>query len=153
MNDKQTHKINTRSLCSSEGYLDKKVSLEKILIFTLLCLSGGISIYCYWVWSYWQGVSHGGVSIINSGYLTQIPPKCLDSIDVHRGSRTVNNSVIIPAPRTFLVPLEKLIAAPECVGYQLLSGMQGDQWASFRVIYTNEKGEKMVTRTVEYLKK
>ncbi|MBC7404591.1 MAG: hypothetical protein H7252_02745 [Cytophaga sp.] len=153
MKSEQTNDVEPPVFSNNKGYLDKTVTLKQILIFTFFCLGSGISIYCYWAWNYWQGVSHGGVSIVNSEYRAQIPARCLDNIDVHRGPPTALNSKIVPAPRTFAVPLEKLIAAPECSAYQLLSGLHGDQWASFRVIYINAKGEKLVTRTVEYLKK
>lgn len=135
------------------NYFDRTITLRQILGFAGLCLGAGMIVYCYLVWDNWYHVNHGGVSIENSAYRAQVPERCLDSIDVHRGPTAALSSIVLVAPRTFVIPLEKLIAAPECSGYQLLTGLHGDQWASFRVIYTDARGEKLVTRTVENLKK
>jgi hypothetical protein len=134
-------------------YLDRTVSVRQLLKIAVACSILGMLAYAYLVWNNWYQVNHGGVSIADSPYRAQVPAQCMDNIDVHRGPSAEPSSALLLAPRTFVVPLKKLLAAPNCSGYQLLTGLHGDQWASFRIIYTDARGKKLVTRTVEYLKK
>ncbi len=46
-------------------------------------------------------------------------------------------------PRTYVLRISMFSERIDCSGYEILTGLHGDYWASYRNIYTQENGDPL----------
>jgi hypothetical protein len=133
--------------------LDKTYTLRQILWRTVLVLAVlSVLYFCLLVRRDWN-VTMGGVGVGNTPYKDVIPAQCQnvgghkghgsDEILARRGFRAFEH-------RSFLWRIEHFASEVDCSGYRLLTGLHGDYWASYRIIFTGSDGQPIAIETVEY---
>jgi hypothetical protein len=133
--------------------LDKTYTLRPILWRTVLVLAVlSVLYFCLRLRRDWD-VAMGGVTVYASPYKSAVPAECLKISGGHSGYGLATEGLMAFKPRTFVIPLQLYIDRLNCSGYSILTGLHGDYWASYRIIFTGSDGQPIAIETVEYLKK
>lgn len=133
--------------------LDKTYTIRQIFWRIVLFLISILVLYfCLLVRRDWN-VTMGGVGYSNSPYIAMVPKNCLN-VGGHRGHGSDNPIARIGfrafQPRTFLWEISSYVEQVDCSNYRLLTGLHGDYWASYRIIFTKINDEPLVIETIEY---
>ena len=134
--------------------LDKTFTIRQILRqVKLVLIALALLYFCLFVRRHWD-VDMGGVGVGTSPYKHIIPKQCMNYLGAHAGRDSqdplAHQGFMAFQPRTFVLPIETLESSINCIGYEILTGLHGDHWASYRNIYTGKNGEPLVIETVEY---
>lgn len=135
--------------------LEKTYTIKQLLMRCFLFIVVVILIdFCLAIRRGWN-TQMGGVGIGNTPYKVLVTKECLKFIDVHRGLGSRNpvaniGKIGVSQPRTYVTNINEWVERSHCDGYQILAGLHGDQWASYRFVYLNDIGEPTVIETVEY---